>query len=111
VNDLHVFVTVSWYQTLGTKYTSRHRLLLTGTPLQNSLPELWSLLNFLLPKIFHSVDNFEAWFSKPFAQFGGGAGPMTGSLEDRYDAQCTLCFECVAADTACLYRRVTSALY
>lgn len=71
-------------QTLGTKYTSRHRLLLTGTPLQNSLPELWSLLNFLLPKIFHSVDNFEAWFSKPFAQFGGSAGPFAStSSEDR----------------------------
>ena len=37
--------------TLGTEYTSRNRLLLTGTPLQNSLPELWSLLNFLLPKV------------------------------------------------------------
>jgi ATP-dependent helicase STH1/SNF2 len=67
-------------QTLGTKYTSRHRLLLTGTPLQNSLPELWSLLNFLLPKIFHSVDNFEAWFSKPFAQFG--AGQAQGATAD-----------------------------
>jgi SNF2 family DNA or RNA helicase len=60
-------------QTLGSMYTSRHRLLLTGTPLQNNLPELWSLLNFLLPKIFNSVDNFEMWFNKPFANFGGGA--------------------------------------
>ena len=40
---------------LGTEYSSRNRLLLTGTPLQNSLPELWSLLNFLLPQVFHSV--------------------------------------------------------
>ena len=56
-------------QTLGQHYKSQHRLLLTGTPLQNSLPELWSLLNFLLPHIFHSVDSFETWFNKPFDSF------------------------------------------
>ena len=38
--------------TINTCYTTTHRLLLTGTPLQNKLPELWSLLNFLLPSIF-----------------------------------------------------------
>lgn len=32
------------------------RLLLTGTPLQNNLHELWSLLNFLLPDVFNSSD-------------------------------------------------------
>jgi ATP-dependent DNA helicase len=42
------------------------RLLLTGTPLQNNLTELWSLLNFILPSIFHSVDEFSDWFNKPF---------------------------------------------
>ena len=42
--------------TLGTQYTTLHRVLLTGTPLQNSLPELWALLNFLLPTIFNSVE-------------------------------------------------------
>jgi len=54
----------------GRHYKSRHRLLLTGTPLQNSLPELWSLLNFLLPTIFNSVENFEEWFNAPFAAAG-----------------------------------------
>ncbi|PRP74645.1 putative global transcription activator SNF2L2-like [Planoprotostelium fungivorum] len=49
------------------QYMSRHRLLLTGTPLQNDLGELWSLLNFLLPQIFNSSDNFEQWFNAPFA--------------------------------------------
>jgi hypothetical protein len=58
-------------QILGQEYVSKHRLLLTGTPLQNNLPELWSLLNFLLPKVFNSVDSFEQWFSKPFATFRG----------------------------------------
>lgn len=48
-------------------YRIRRRLLLTGTPIQNSLQELWSLLNFLLPSIFNSVENFEEWFNAPFA--------------------------------------------
>jgi len=47
-------------------YTSQHRLLLTGTPLQNDLKELWSLLNFLFPTVFESVETFEQWFASPF---------------------------------------------
>ena len=61
-------------QTLGTSYQSRHRVLLTGTPLQNNLPELWALLNFLLPSIFSSVDTFDQWFNKPFAAFRQTSG-------------------------------------
>lgn len=41
---------------------SKYRLLLTGTPLQNNLHELWSLMNFLLPEIFSSSDDFDDWF-------------------------------------------------
>ena len=41
---------------------STNRLLLTGTPLQNNLHELWALLNFLLPDIFKSADDFDSWF-------------------------------------------------
>ncbi|KAF9673907.1 hypothetical protein SADUNF_Sadunf10G0072700 [Salix dunnii] len=48
-------------------YQVKRRLLLTGTPIQNSLQELWSLLNFLLPHIFNSEDKFEEWFNAPFA--------------------------------------------
>ncbi|CAO3643500.1 unnamed protein product [Cunninghamella blakesleeana] len=44
-------------------YKSANRLLLTGTPLQNNLSELWSLLNFLLPDIFNSLEMFESWFN------------------------------------------------
>ena len=54
-------------QTLGTQFNSVYRLLLTGTPLQNNLSELWALLNFLLPKIFNSCDDFEKWFNQPFS--------------------------------------------
>ncbi|XP_051203890.1 uncharacterized protein [Lolium perenne] len=47
-------------------YRSSHRILLTGTPLQNNLEELWALLNFLLPNIFNSSEDFSQWFNKPF---------------------------------------------
>ncbi|XP_039289361.1 ATP-dependent helicase brm isoform X2 [Nilaparvata lugens] len=57
-------------QVLNTHYTAPHRLLLTGTPLQNKLPELWALLNFLLPSIFKSCSTFEQWFNAPFATTG-----------------------------------------
>ena len=59
---------------LGDQYTSRFRLLLTGTPLQNKLSELWSLLNFLLPSVFNSSASFEAWFNEPMAKLAGN-GP------------------------------------
>ncbi|KAF3320508.1 ATP-dependent DNA helicase DDM1 [Carex littledalei] len=39
-----------------------NKLLLTGTPLQNNLAELWSLLNFILPDIFSSQTEFESWY-------------------------------------------------
>ncbi|RGB30163.1 SNF2 family N-terminal domain-containing protein [Rhizophagus diaphanus] len=52
---------------LTNNYQCRYRLILTGTPLQNNLPELWSLLNFILPKIFDSVKSFDEWFNTPFA--------------------------------------------
>ena len=45
------------------KYQSANRLLLTGTPLHNSLSELWALLNFLVPEIFDDLEIFESWFN------------------------------------------------
>ncbi|KAI9735857.1 MAG: hypothetical protein M1834_001322 [Cirrosporium novae-zelandiae] len=44
-------------------FSSRNRLLITGTPLQNNLHELWALLNFLLPDVFGDSEAFDQWFS------------------------------------------------
>ena len=55
-------------------YNSANRLLLTGTPLQNNIAELWSLLHFLLPEVFNDLDSFERWFD------------FSSMLEDKKDA-------------------------
>ena len=41
---------------------SANRLLLSGTPIQNNLNELWSLLNFVNPSIFDDLSVFQSWF-------------------------------------------------
>lgn len=53
-------------------FKSTNRLLLTGTPLQNNLHELWALLNFLLPDIFSSSDDFDEWFNSNDCLEDGG---------------------------------------
>ena len=42
---------------------TENRLLVTGTPLQNNLHELWALLNFLLPDVFASAERFDELFN------------------------------------------------
>lgn len=63
------------WQTMLT-FNTHARLLLTGTPLQNNLTELWSLLYFLTPQEatsqgvagFANLDVFQEWFKKPSEQ-------------------------------------------
>ncbi|KAF3942245.1 hypothetical protein ABW19_dt0202314 [Dactylella cylindrospora] len=62
------------------KYTSANRLLLTGTPLQNNLVELWSLLHFLLPQVFNDVESFQSWFDFSDLQSGKGSKELKKSL-------------------------------
>lgn len=61
-----------WQTLLG--FNSQRRLLLTGTPLQNNLMDLWSLMYFLMPHgvtdlpgggAFANMKDFQDWFSNP----------------------------------------------
>ncbi|XP_065225307.1 chromatin-remodeling ATPase INO80 isoform X2 [Planococcus citri] len=53
---------VRWKMLLG--FSCRNRLLLSGTPIQNSMAELWALLHFIMPSMFDSHNEFNEWFSK-----------------------------------------------
>lgn len=62
-------------------YQSANRLLITGTPLQNNLAELWALLHFLMPSIFNNFESFESWFDFSALKEKGGAEQILS--EDR----------------------------
>lgn len=47
---------------------STQRLIITGTPLQNNLKELWALLHFLAPHLFSESSSFETWFDTASGQ-------------------------------------------
>ncbi|EMD32673.1 hypothetical protein CERSUDRAFT_118698 [Gelatoporia subvermispora B] len=49
-------------------FTSRGRLLITGTPLQNSLKELFALLNFICPEIFSDYADLDSFLHKDEAE-------------------------------------------
>ncbi|KAL6776891.1 hypothetical protein ACKKBF_B03890 [Auxenochlorella protothecoides x Auxenochlorella symbiontica] len=63
------------------RFTAARRLLLSGTPLQNDLLELWSLLNLLLPEVFDDRKMFAEWFGDGGAGAGAGAGSEADWLE------------------------------
>ncbi|GLJ11725.1 hypothetical protein SUGI_0175460 [Cryptomeria japonica] len=45
-------------------FECRNRVLLTGTPIQNNMAELWALLHFIMPTLFNCQEQFKEWFSK-----------------------------------------------
>lgn len=57
-----------------------------GTPLQNDLMELWSLMHFLMPHIFHSHAAFQDWFSNPLTGMVEGASAVNSALVGRLHA-------------------------
>lgn len=54
------------------RYHSEHRLVLSGTPIQNNVLELWSLFDFLMPGFLGSEKTFNDRFSKPILATGSG---------------------------------------
>ncbi|KAH6995846.1 SNF2 family N-terminal domain-containing protein [Ilyonectria sp. MPI-CAGE-AT-0026] len=70
-HNIKNFKSQRWQTLLG--FNTHSRLLLTGTPLQNNLTELWSLLFFLMPAEngvggFADLQEFHDWFHKPESQ-------------------------------------------
>ena len=100
VQDAHCFRRKKWYflildeahniknwkskrwQTLLT-FNSHRRLLLTGTPLQNNLMELWALMHFLMPHVFRSRKEFSYWFSTPLNSMVEGEEQVNNELVRR----------------------------
>ena len=61
-----------------------HRLLLSGTPIQNDLRELWSLFDFVFPGRLGTLPAFEAEFADPIKRGGySNASPMVVQLAYR----------------------------
>ncbi len=52
-------------------FTSRGRLLITGTQLQNNLKELFALLNFICPEIFSNFSDLDSFLEKDDSVAGG----------------------------------------
>lgn len=56
---------------------------MTGTPLQNNLMELWSLMHFLMPHVFESHKDFREWFSNPLTGMIEGQNEFNESVLKR----------------------------
>ncbi len=52
---------------------ARHKFALTGTPIENSLTELWSIFDFLMPGYLYSINDFAEKFEKPILKGNSGA--------------------------------------
>lgn len=50
--------------------TARHKVALSGTPVENRLDELWSLMNFLVPGLLGTRSRFQRHVAIPVERFG-----------------------------------------
>ncbi|KAI9475140.1 DNA repair protein rhp26, partial [Coemansia mojavensis] len=68
---------------------TRHRLLITGTPIQNNLTELWSLFDFVFPGRLGTLPVFSNQFAVPIAN-GGFASANPLQVRAAYRCACVL---------------------
>ncbi|CAM44296.1 putative helicase [Leishmania braziliensis MHOM/BR/75/M2904] len=80
------FMSLKWQSLFDLQ--AEYRLLLTGTPLQNSIMELWSLFHFLLPfaSAFRSNVEFKEWFSNPMDEMITGRSTLNEDIVRRLQA-------------------------
>jgi superfamily II DNA or RNA helicase len=80
------FMSIKWQSLFDLQ--AEYRLLLTGTPLQNSIMELWSLFHFLLPfaSAFRSNAEFKEWFSNPMDAMISGRSALNEDIVRRLQA-------------------------
>jgi len=64
-------------------FPCRNRLLLTGTPVQNNMAELWALLHFIMPTLFDSHEHFNNWFSKGIESHAQGLAGLNAATLKR----------------------------
>ncbi|XP_049933398.1 probable helicase CHR10 isoform X2 [Nymphaea colorata] len=67
------------YNVLKSQFVLPRRLLLTGTPIQNNISELWALLHFCMPLLFGSLDDFVEAFKE-------AGGPVSGKNTSQFGA-------------------------
>lgn len=88
-HNIKNFRSTRWKALLN--FNTENRLLLTGTPLQNNLMELWSLLYFLMPSSkvnqampdgFADLENFQTWFGRPVDRILEQASAATSDVID-----------------------------
>ncbi|XP_023515240.1 probable helicase CHR10 isoform X1 [Cucurbita pepo subsp. pepo] len=66
------------YNVLKERFLIPRRLLMTGTPIQNNLSELWALLHFCMPSVFGTLDQFISTF-KEAGDLTSGHGKIHGN--------------------------------
>lgn len=92
-HNIKNFRSTRWKALLN--FNTENRLLLTGTPLQNNLMELWSLLYFLMPSSkvnqampegFANLEDFQTWFGKPVDNILEQVSTSGGDLIDENES-------------------------